>query len=62
MVFEYRARHGNYVEFEDIGRDIGTQMRGIALIVFFRRLGSKEQLLFLPRVGELYAVKNQIDK
>ena len=46
-----------FVEFEDIGRDIGTQVRVHALIVFFERLGSREQMFFLYGVGKLYAVE-----
>ena len=58
MNFELGKR-GFFVEFEDIGRDIGTQMRGIALIVFFRRLGSREQMFFLYGVGKLHAVETE---
>ena len=51
------GKRGFFVEFEDIGRDTGTQIRVHALIVFFRRLGSREQMLFLYKVGKLHAVE-----
>ena len=51
------GKRGFFVEFEDIGRDKDTQIRVHALIVFFRRLGSREQMLFLYGVGKLHAVK-----
>ena len=51
------GKRGFSVEFEDIGRDIGTQVRVHALIVFFERLGSREQMFFLYGVGKLYAVE-----
>ena len=51
------GKRGFFVEFEDIGRNIGTQIRVHALLVFFRRLGSREQMFFLYGVGKLHAVE-----